>query len=63
MECGERLAPLNPEQRELEVAKLDRHITLLARLIRYPGVSISMANLIVRLSEGNHVPQIIDALS
>ena len=65
--CGrplaERLAPLNPEQMEDEIKRLDDEVDLLASLIRYPGMLISAANFIVRLSEPRSVSKILNILA
>ena len=60
---AERLAPLNPEQMETELDRIDDEIDLLAFLIRNPGRLISFANVCVRVTEPRSVPRIIDLLS
>jgi hypothetical protein len=59
---AERLAPLSPEQMEVELDRLDDEIDLLAALIRYPGLLISAAIFFVRLSEPRSVSKILDML-
>ena len=61
--AAERLAPLNPEQMEDELKRLDDEVDLLASLIRYPGTLISAANFIVRLSEPRSVSKILNILA
>ena len=60
---AERLAPLNPEQMEVELKRVDDEIDLLASLIRYPGLLIGAANFIVRLSEPRSVSKILNILA
>ncbi len=60
---AERLAPLGPEEAEREIERLDVDIELLAKLIRSPGVIISLANSIIRVSEVRSVPRVIEILS
>ena len=60
---AERLAPLNPEQMENELKRLDDDVDLLAELIRHPGLLIGAANFIVRLSEPRSVSKIISILA
>ena len=58
-----RLAPLEGEQREAEIRRLDRRVALLAQVIRYPPASIRLANFLVRLTESRDVSKIIDVLT
>lgn len=60
---AERLAPLNPEQMEVELKRLDDEIDLLAALIRYPGLLIGAANFIVRLGEPRSISKILNILA
>jgi hypothetical protein len=60
---AERLAPLNPEQMEDELKRVDDDVDLLADLIRHPGLLIGVANFIVRLSEPRSVSKIINILA
>jgi hypothetical protein len=61
---AEKLAPLTDAQREEEIRALDRRVELLARLVQHPpGITIRLANFVVRLSETRDVARIIDVLT
>ncbi len=60
---AERLAPLSPERMEDELKSVDDDVDLLAALIRHPGLLISTANFIVRLSEPRSVSKILGILA
>lgn len=60
---AEKLAPLGPAEIEAEIARLDHRVCVISHLVRYPTVKIRLVNFLVRLSEGNDVPRIIDALA
>ena len=47
---------------EAEIDRIDRRATMLARLVRYPGLTASLAILVIRLCEKNNIPDIIDVL-
>lgn len=58
-----KLAPLNPEEARPVLDQLDRNTARLARLILIPGITPTLANLVVRLSEPGDVGEIIDILA
>lgn len=58
-----RLAPLDPQQMEAEINRLDDEIDLLAHLVRHPGYFLSLIALVVRVSEVRNVARIIDILA
>jgi Family of unknown function (DUF5995) len=61
---AERLAPLGAEEIQKEIEVLDRWVDVLAFVIQYPpGISIRLATLFVRLTEGRDVAKIIDILT
>jgi hypothetical protein len=61
---AERLAPLGPEEIQKEIEVLDRWVDVLAFAIQYPpGISIRLAMLLVRLTEGRDVAKVIDVLT
>ncbi|HEU5318678.1 MAG TPA: DUF5995 family protein, partial [Chloroflexota bacterium] len=57
------LARLDGEQAARELARVDEWTAVLARLIRTPGVTVSLANLAIRVGELRGVPRVLDALS
>ena len=59
---AQRLAPLSPAEMEAEIDRIDRRAAMLARLVRYPGLTASLATLVIRLCEKNNIPHIIDVL-
>jgi hypothetical protein len=61
---AERLAPLPPDQWEPELAKLDREVTLLGRLVRRPiGTLFKLGLFVIRSRESSDVPKIIGVLN
>lgn len=57
-----RLAPLGPEAQAAEIAKADRRVAKLGRLIWKPGPVARLKAGFVRLGERGTVPEIIDLL-
>jgi hypothetical protein len=61
---AERLAPLSPEEMQREIDVLDRWVDVLAFVVQHPpGISIRLANSLVRLTESRDVGIIIDVLA
>ena len=61
---AERLAPLSPERMQREIDVLDRWVDVLAFVVQYPpGISLRLANSVVRLTESRDVGKIIDVLA
>lgn len=58
-----KLAPLNPEEARPVLDRLDHNAARLSRLILIPGITPTIANLAVRLSEPGDVAEIIDILA
>ena len=58
-----RLAPLDPEQMQKELARLDTEVDLLAHLIRSPGIILGLLSSFVRLTEVRSVSRVIEILS
>lgn len=57
------LAALDETAREPVISKLDGEITLLGKMVAYPGYPINFVMLIFRLTDRKKVPQVIDILS
>jgi hypothetical protein len=60
---AEQLAPLSPAEQQPVLTERDRETTDLAHLVRHPGVLISAANFVIRLSEPHSVRKIIAILA
>ncbi len=61
---AERLVSLSPEEMQREIDVLDRWVDVLAFVVQYPpGISIRLANSLVRLTESRNVGKIIDVLA
>lgn len=59
-----RLASATPGESGPYLAKLDRDVTLLGRLVRRPvGFLLPLGLLVIRLRESNDIPHVIDVLS
>jgi hypothetical protein len=62
-QVAERLAPLGPEEQELEIAHLDENIEAFAQIVKNPGWLIRLISFVIRIFEISHVPKIINVLS
>jgi Family of unknown function (DUF5995) len=60
--AAERLAFIDPGRRDAELEELDRSAARIAQLVRYPPLTIRLANLWVRLGELRDNRKIIDCL-
>jgi hypothetical protein len=58
-----RLARMTPAEREREIQEIDARVARLSWLIRYPGIGLRTANILVRLSEGRDLARIYDILT
>jgi hypothetical protein len=59
---AEELAPLAPAAQEPVIARLDRDVAMLARVVEHPGLVLGTVTRTVRLGELGSVPQKIDIL-
>lgn len=59
---AERLAPLSPEQQQMQLDSLERDVETLAYLVRNPGMFLSTAMFVIRLAESNDVVRVIGTL-
>ena len=57
------LSRLDGEHAARELARVDAWATVLARLIRTPGLTASLATLMIRATELRGVPRVLDALA
>jgi hypothetical protein len=60
---AEKLAGLSPEAQARAISALDQQVAARARLIRTPGLFLSLGMLGIRLPESNDIPSIITRLA
>jgi Family of unknown function (DUF5995) len=60
---AQRLAPMAPSERTVEIERVDRAVAAVARQVLHPGIRLSAPLLVVRLREPWRVGPVLDALS